>query len=197
MEERSLAQRLHIDIPLLFGVLVISGIGLVVLYSAGGQDMQLVLRQGIRVLLAVLLMFIVAQISPPQLERWSMWVYMGGIGLLLLVLYTGYIGKGAQRWLDLGLFSFQPSEIMKLAVPMAVAWYLANDDLPPGPGRVIAVFIIILLPVVLIAKQPWHRSTGGNGRILGAVYCRVELALYCFIGHSYWCLRARVMAFHA
>lgn len=154
MEERSLAQRLHIDIPLLFGILAISGIGLVVLYSAGGQDLQLVIRQGIRVLLAVLLMFLAAQISPSQVERWSMWVYMGGIGLLILVLYSGYVGKGAQRWLDLGLFRFQPSEIMKLAVPMAVTWYLANDDLPPAPGRVMAVFIIILLPVVLIAKQP-------------------------------------------
>lgn len=154
MEERSLAQRLHIDVPLLFGILIISGIGLVVLYSAGGQDLQLVAKQGLRILLAVFLMFIAAQLSPAQLERWSIWVYLGGVFLLFLVLYVGHIGKGAQRWLDLGLFRFQPSEIMKLGVPMAVAWYLSNDDLPPGIGRVVAVFIIILLPVVLIAKQP-------------------------------------------
>ena len=154
MEQKTLAQRLHIDVPLLFGVLLLCGMGLVILYSAGGQDMDVVIRQGVRMLIAVILMFAVAQITPTQLERWSMWVYLGGVLLLIVVLYTGYIGKGAQRWLDLGLFRFQPSEIMKLAVPMAVAWFVASSNLPVKLGRVIIACILIMVPVVLIAKQP-------------------------------------------
>ena len=154
MEERSLAQRLHIDVPLLFGILMLCGIGLVVLYSAGGQDIQLVMRQGIRMILAIILMLIVAQFTPAQLERWSLWIYMGGIALLLTVLFAGDIGKGAQRWLDLGFLRFQPSEIMKLAVPMAVAWFFAGQNLPPKFSRIIIACILIMLPTVLIAKQP-------------------------------------------
>lgn len=154
MEQKTLAQRLHIDVPLLFGVLLLCSMGLVILYSAGGQDMDVVIRQGIRMLIAVILMFAVAQITPTQLERWSMWVYLGGVILLMVVLYIGYIGKGAQRWLDLGVFRFQPSEIMKLAVPMAVAWFVASSNLPVKLGRVILACILIMVPVVLIAKQP-------------------------------------------
>jgi rod shape determining protein RodA len=154
MEQKTLAQRLHIDVPLLFGVLLLCSMGLVILYSAGGQDMDVVIRQGIRMLIAVILMFAVAQITPTQLERWSMWVYLGGVILLMVVLYIGYIGKGAQRWLDLGVFRFQPSEIMKLAVPMAVAWFVASSNLPVKLGRVIIACILIMVPVVLIAKQP-------------------------------------------
>lgn len=154
MEERSLAQRLHIDIPLLFGILILCVIGLVVLYSAGGQDLQLVARQGVLMLLALLLLFLAAQLTPAQLERWSLWIYIGGVLLLILVLLKGYIGKGAQRWLDLGLIRFQPSEIMKISVPMIVAWFLANNELPPRPNVIIIVCILIAIPVALIAKQP-------------------------------------------
>ena len=154
MEERSLTQRLHIDIPLLFGILMLCGIGLVVLYSAGGQDIQLVIRQAIRMLLAIILMLIVAQLTPAQLERWSIWIYLVGIVLLLVVLFAGDIGKGAQRWLDLGVLRFQPSEIMKLAVPMVVAWFLASQQIPPRFSGIVIVLVLIMLPVVLIAKQP-------------------------------------------
>lgn len=154
MEERSLTQKLHIDVPLLFGILILCGIGLVVLYSAGGQDIQLVFRQAIRMLLAIVLMLIVAQVTPAQIERWSIWLYLAGILLLLVVLFAGDIGKGAQRWLDLGVLRFQPSEIMKLAVPMVIAWFLASQQIPPRFSRIIIVIVLIMLPVVLIAKQP-------------------------------------------
>jgi rod shape determining protein RodA len=154
MDEQSLAQRLHIDIPLIFGILLLCVIGLVILYSAGGQDLQLVARQGIRMLFAFLLLFLVAQLTPAQLERWSLWIYIGGVLLLILVLLKGHIGKGAQRWLDLGLIKFQPSEIMKIAVPMVVAWLLANSDLPPRLVKIIIVCILIIIPIALIAKQP-------------------------------------------
>ena len=154
MEQKTLAQRLHIDIPLLFGVALLCGMGLVILYSAGGQDMDVVIRQGVRMLIAILLMFAVAQFTPTQLERWSLWIYLVGVALLIVVLYIGYIGKGAQRWLDVGLFRFQPSEIMKLAVPMVVAWFVASSNLPVKLGRVIIACILIMVPVVLIARQP-------------------------------------------
>ena len=154
MEQKSLAQRLHIDIPLLFGLVLLCGMGLIILYSAGGQDIDIVIRQGVRMFLAIMLMFAVAQLTPTQMERWSLWVYLGGVILLIVVLYIGHISKGAQRWIDIGLVRFQPSEIMKLAVPMAVAWFLASSNLPVKIGRVVIACVMIMVPVVLIAKQP-------------------------------------------
>jgi rod shape determining protein RodA len=154
MEQKTLAQRLHIDVPLLFGLALLCGMGLVILYSAGGQNMEVVIRQGVRMLIAIILMFAVAQFTPTQLERWSLWIYLAGVILLIVVLSIGYIGKGAQRWLDVGLFRFQPSEIMKLAVPMVVAWFVAGSNLPVKPGRVFVACVVIMVPAVLIAKQP-------------------------------------------
>ncbi len=154
MEDLTLAQRFHIDIPLLFGLLVLCGIGLVVLYSAGGQDLGIVWKQLMHMLIAFMLMFAVAQLPPAKIERWSLWIYVLGVVLLILVLVMGHIGKGAQRWLDLGLFRFQPSEIMKLAVPMVLAWFLADKTLPPTIGKIIVSCILIIVPVLLIAKQP-------------------------------------------
>jgi rod shape determining protein RodA len=154
LDDQSLAQRFTIDVPLLFGLLVLFSIGLIVLYSASGQDIQVVLKQLIRIVIALMLMFAAAQLSPQQIERWSLWVYLLGICLLVWVLIAGHIGKGAQRWIDLGLFRFQPSEIMKLAVPMVLAWFLADKSLPPRIDRVLIACVLIIVPVVLIAKQP-------------------------------------------
>jgi len=154
MEDKTLAQRLHIDIPLLFGSLILCGIGLVVLYSASGQDLNIVLRQAMRMAIALLLMLAIAQLPPEQIERWSLWIYLFGVGLLILVLVAGHVGKGAQRWLDLGLFRFQPSELMKLAVPMVLAWLFASRRLPPTPGPLFVSCLVIVVPVALIAKQP-------------------------------------------
>ncbi|MCI0401577.1 MAG: rod shape-determining protein RodA [Gammaproteobacteria bacterium] len=152
--QQDLLQRLHMDVPLLFPVILICGIGLVVLYSAAGQDTDLIVRQGIRIAVALALMFLVAQIPPDQIARWSPWFYGLGVGMLALVLAVGDVGKGAQRWLDLGLFQIQPSEIMKIAVPMVVAWYLADKSLPPGLLRLIVASLLIIIPVVMIARQP-------------------------------------------
>ncbi len=151
---RFTTRSLHMDWPLLFGLIALSGVGLVVLYSAGGQDMDLIWRQGIRLGLAFGVMFVIAQIPPHHIERWAPWLFGVGVLMLIAVLIFGAIGKGAQRWLDLGLFRFQPSEIMKLAVPMMIAWYLAENTLPP-PRRAMAITVlIIVVPVVLIVKQP-------------------------------------------
>ncbi len=154
LEEQSLGQRLHIDFPLFFGILVLCLIGLVVLYSAGGQDINLVYRQATKLLIALVGMVIVAQLPPAGIARWSFGLYLFGIVLLILVIFYGDVGKGAQRWLDLEIFRFQPSELMKLSVPMMVAFYLADKSLPPRFTRVLAVSVLITIPVLLIAKQP-------------------------------------------
>ena len=147
-------QNLHVDWPLLAGILILTTVGLVVQYSASGQDWSIVSRQMIMLGIAYVVMFVLAQLQPYHIEMWTPWVFAFGIILLLIVLFFGDTGKGAQRWLDLGLFRFQPSEIMKLAVPMMVAWYVAERALPPSMSRLAIALVIILVPVVLIAKQP-------------------------------------------
>ena len=154
LDDQSITGRLHIDLPLLTGLFVLCGIGLMVLYSASGQDNEVVIRQASRMVMALLFMFVVAQFSPDQIARWSLWLYLFGLLLLVAVLVVGEIGKGAQRWLDIGIFRFQPSEIMKLAVPMVIAWYLSDKSLPPATGRVMVACGLIIIPVLLIAKQP-------------------------------------------
>ncbi|MGD2082307.1 MAG: rod shape-determining protein RodA [Chromatiales bacterium] len=145
---------LHLDLPLLTGLVLLCAFGLVVLYSAGAESLALVERQGVRLGVAFGVMFATAQISPVQLRRWSPWLYALGMSLLVAVLLVGEIGKGAQRWLDLGLFRFQPSEMLKLAVPMMIAWYLAEKPLPPNWLRLLIAAVMILGPVLLIAMQP-------------------------------------------
>ena len=148
------AHDMHMDWPLLSGLLALSGIGLMVLYSAGGQDMELLWRQLMRLGLAFGVMFVLAQVPPHHLERWAPQFYGLGIVLLVGVLLFGSMGKGAQRWLDLGLFTFQPSELMKLALPIMVAWYLTESHLPPSRKVILFAFAIIVLPTVLIVQQP-------------------------------------------
>jgi len=151
---RRLLQQFHIDFPLLLALLALAATGLFVLYSAGDQDMELVTRQAIRLLIAFVVMLAVAQLSPDSIEHWSPWLFGLGLIMLVAVLAVGEIGKGAQRWLDLGLFRFQPSEIMKIAVPMMVAWYLAEAALPPARLRLLIATIILITPTLLVAKQP-------------------------------------------
>jgi len=145
---------LHLDLPLLSGLILLCCFGLIVLYSASDQSMAQVERQLIRLGLAFVVMVIIAQIPPQQLRYWSPWLF--GIGLLMLiaVLIFGHVGKGAQRWLDLGFFRFQPSELMKLAVPMMVAWFLSEARLPPNWQRLLLATLLIIVPVLMIAKQP-------------------------------------------
>ncbi len=145
---------LHLDLPLLTGLLLLCGFGLVVLYSASGQDLGQVQRQLIRLAIAFGVLFVAAQIPPAQIQRWSPWLYSAGMLMLIAVLLIGAVGKGAQRWLDLGFFQFQPSEVVKLAVPMMVTWYLAEERLPPSWQRLIIAALLILVPTLLIAKQP-------------------------------------------
>jgi rod shape determining protein RodA len=154
----SVAQRLlaglHLDGPLLAGLLLLCCLGLVVLYSASGQSSSLLIKQLIRLGVAATAMLVVAQIPPKLLKIWTPWLFAAGILLLVMVLVAGEMGKGAQRWLDLGFVRFQPSEIMKLAVPMMAAWYLMDRPLPPRLTELAVLLLICLLPAALIARQP-------------------------------------------
>jgi len=145
---------LHIDKPLLWGLLALSFIGLVVLYSAGSQNLDLIARQVLRLSVGFGLMLLIAQIRVQKIVHWVPWLYLMGVLLLVMVLLVGDSSNGSQRWLNFGLFRFQPSELMKLAVPMMVTWYLADRPLPPSYGRLLLAAIIIAVPLILVAKQP-------------------------------------------
>ncbi|MGZ5007851.1 MAG: rod shape-determining protein RodA [Methylobacter sp.] len=150
----NILRKLHIDIPLFIGLLLISMLSFVILYSAGSQDFDVLMRQAARVGLAFLLMTALAHVDPYQFKRYSAVLFSFGILLLIAVLILGQIGKGAQRWLDLGFFRFQPSEMIKITTPMMVAWYLAEHPLPPKTKQLLLASLLIIIPTLLIAKQP-------------------------------------------
>jgi len=151
---RRIMAGLRLDAPLLAGLVLISGFGLVVLWSAGGQDSGLMMRQLVRLGVAFGVLLAIAQVPPKILRFWSPWLFAGGLALLVAVLLVGDFGKGAQRWLDLGVVRFQPSEIMKLAVPMMAAWYLHDRPLPPRFLELVVLLALVAVPAALIAQQP-------------------------------------------
>jgi len=145
---------LHMDPLLLLGILLLTATGLGVLYSAGDQSIDLINRQATRLVLAFVVMLILAHVPSSSLRFWSPWIYGIGVILLLAVLLAGDVGKGAQRWLDLGFVRFQPSEMMKLATPMMVAWFFSDRGLPPSFRSLVVAAVLILVPTLLIARQP-------------------------------------------
>lgn len=150
----SLAKKLHLDWPLLVGILCLLILSLFVIYSAGGQDTAIVIRQIKRIGVALAVMFAIAQIPPLAYRRWAVPMFLLGLALLIAVLLFGHVGKGAQRWLDIGVTTIQPSEIMKLIVPIMIAWFISQQDLPARLPHIILAFILVLIPTLLIAKQP-------------------------------------------
>jgi rod shape determining protein RodA len=149
-----LLEALHLDGPLLLAVLAVCTAGLVVLFSAAGEDLGVFVRQAARVGIGLVVMVAAAQVPPRVLRAVSPWAYTAGVLLLVAVALVGEISMGAQRWLDLGIVRFQPSEIMKIAVPLACAWFLHNRPLPPGFTTLLVLAAAILVPVLLIAEQP-------------------------------------------
>jgi rod shape determining protein RodA len=144
----------HIDLPLLLMLLCTAGVGLFVQYSASAHSMPAVWSQVQRIGLGLVAMIAVAQ-APPDLYRTiAPWAYLATMLLLVLVLVLGDHAKGAQRWLDLGVIRFQPSELMKLALPMTVAAFLHHRRLPPGLITIGITLILIGLPSALIMLQP-------------------------------------------
>ena len=143
-----------VDALLFMALVLLSLCGLMVLYSASGGDIELVQRQCLRLLIGFAGLLVFAQIPVDQLRKWSLWLYLLGMILLLLVLAIGDMSKGAQRWLDLGFVRFQPSELMKICLPMMVAWYFSRITLPPSTKSIAIAFVIVVLPVTLIIRQP-------------------------------------------
>ena len=145
---------LVVDVPLLVILLAIVSFGFVVLYSAVSADAGLLLRQAMRFGVGLAAFLVIAQVPPRYLRIFTPWLFFLGVGLLLVVAVEGEIGKGAQRWLDLGFVRFQPSELLKLAAPMMVAWFMHERRLPPTFPQVAAMVLIVFVPAVLIAEQP-------------------------------------------
>ncbi len=151
---RRIMDALRLDPVLLPLLIILSLFGSIVLYSASGADQSVVIRQITRIVVALLLMVAIANAPLRMIRKTSIWLYLGGIAMLVAVVFFGEVGKGAQRWLDLGILRFQPSEILKLAVPMVVAAYLADRTLPVGFKELAISSILVLIPVLLIARQP-------------------------------------------
>jgi rod shape determining protein RodA len=148
-------RRIHLDPLCLCLLIAIISYGLVVLYSAVNRDMDVFGNQLIRMSLAFVALFVAAQLQPSFYLRWAPFVYVGGVVLLVAVLLVGVKVKGSQRWLDIpGLPRFQPSELMKIAVPMMVAWYFHDRPLPPRFKDVCAALLIIAIPAACIIRQP-------------------------------------------
>ncbi|MBE9567564.1 MAG: rod shape-determining protein RodA [Proteobacteria bacterium] len=147
-------QMLHIDPVLLASLLLLMVAGLGILYSASDGSMDIVQRQLVRLAIAFAVMFFVAQIPQHTLYVWAPWFFILGIILLVLVLVAGDVGKGAQRWLNLYVIRFQPSEMMKLVTPMMLAWYLCEKHYPPKFSALIISLLLVILPTLLIVKQP-------------------------------------------
>ena len=148
-------QRLHIDGWLLFLLFVLATIGLFILYSAGGKDEHLLIRQASSFGVGLLVMLIIAQVEPRLMARWSAFLYVIGVFLLLVVEFMGHKAMGATRWINIpGVVRFQPAELMKVFVPMTIAWYLARHNLPPSFKRILVSGVLLIVPFVLIARQP-------------------------------------------
>ncbi|CAG1020356.1 partial Peptidoglycan glycosyltransferase MrdB, partial [Patescibacteria group bacterium] len=138
-------RRLHIDIPLFICLVLVVALSLVILYSSGGQDMAVLERQTARIGLAFVLMTVLAHIDPYQFKRYSALLFGIGTFLLAAVLIMGKVALGAQRWLDLGFFRFQPSEMIKITTPMMIAWYLSGQSLPPKSKQFVVAVTLILV----------------------------------------------------
>lgn len=133
---------------------LLSVVSLALLYSGSQKSWLLVRPQCLHILLGQCLFWIVAQIHPSHYARWTPYLYGTTIILLISVLVIGTTSKGAQRWLNLGLLRFQPSELLKITLPMMLAWYFQTCRLPPKGREIGIAALIIALPMVLIIKQP-------------------------------------------
>lgn len=187
---RSIWEKMHIDFWLFFNILLVIAAGVLILFSADNESFVLILRQGVWIVLAVAAMLLFAQIPPERYHQWTPVIFFSGLALLAAVLVVGHTGKGAQRWLGMGSFHFQPSEIMKLAMPMMLAWVLEKRPLPPGFLMLILCGIMLIVPVALTAKQPDLGTaliilfTGITVLLLAGIRWRYVIFLVVVIGAS-------------
>ncbi|MCX7125731.1 MAG: rod shape-determining protein RodA [Gammaproteobacteria bacterium] len=146
--------QLHLDPLLLFSLILLAIIGLFILYSASNASAVVVAKQGYRLALSFVLMCIFAQIPPHYYKQWAPWLYAIGFILLMAVLVIGKVDMGGKRWISLGFMRFQPSEIMTLAMPILLAWFLSEKTLPPKSSATFIAGLMIIAPALLIAKEP-------------------------------------------
>ncbi len=179
-------QRIHLDPWLLLGLIIISSLGAMVLYSASGASQTMFRSRIIQITLGFVVMIVMAQFPPRFYQRSAPLLYLAGIVLLVLVDLIGTTSKGAQRWLDLGLFRFQPSEIVKLAVPLMVAQYLGNKNQPINFKETFIALGLILFPTLLVAIQP---DLGTSILVSASGIFVVFLA-----GMSWWLILSAVVA---
>ncbi len=184
---------LGLDGPLTGVLALIVCIGILVVYSASGQNMKMVEHHLANIAIAVAALLALARLSSPQyLRLFSPVAYLIGIVLLAVVAVTGHIGKGAQRWLDIGFIRFQPSEIMKLAVPMMCAWYMHERPLPPTFLDLVVMGILILIPTAMVVVQPDLGTAlliGASGLIvmlLAGMQFRIILISIPLLGGAAW-----------
>ncbi len=147
-------ERLHLDPVLLVALSLLCGVGIFILYSASNQSFTMIKSELLRMGLGLVVLLLFAQISPQRYYQWALWIFGMGLLLLVLVLLVGTVDNGARRWLNLGFMRFQPSEIMKLAMPMMVAWFLDDKTLPPNNKTLLMAALILLIPILATAKQP-------------------------------------------
>lgn len=142
-----------LDLPLLGALLALMVIGLAVLYSAADGSINMVIAQGARYGVGLAAMWALSRMPTSQLRNWSPLIYAVSLLPLVAVLFIGK-GKHGNHWIDLGVFYFQPAELLKLSLPMMVAWYLNRRPLPPGVGVTLTAALIIGVPTLLILQQP-------------------------------------------
>lgn len=191
-QRRSVWQAIHIDPLLLILLVVLTLSGMWILYSASEGSVRIIQRQATFFALAYMGMFVVAQIRLSLVSRWAPVLYVGGVCLLIAVIFIGVGAKGAQRWLSLGGFRFQPSEIMKLAMPIAIAAYLSSKTLPPKFKHVFWSLVLVAIPTVLIIRQPDLGTSilvATSGIIVlfySGLSWRYILAAFTLLGASIW-----------
>ena len=207
----TLLQRMHIDGPLLVLLLLLAAASLFILYSASGKHVEMLVRQATSYGIGLVAMLVIAQFDPRFMSRWVPAGYLIGLALLVAVEVAGHTAMGATRWINIpGVIRFQPSELMKILMPMTIAWYLAKRSLPPRFKHIVVSLVLILMPVALIIKQPDLGTAililasgvfvlfvaGLRWRwIIGAVAAAipVAVAMWFFVMHDYQ--KRRVLTF--
>ncbi len=181
-------QRWHIDIPLFYALLALTGISLLAVYSASAENLTMLVKHMLRIVVGFGILFAVAQARPEDLRRLAPILFGVGLLLLIAVLGVGTVSKGARRWLGFWGISFQPAEVMKLALPMMLAWYFALVPLPPNLRQLALAALITIVPVALIARQP---DLGTAVLIFGSGFAML------FLAGMYWRILASLTALAA
>ena len=181
-------QHWHIDIPLFYALLALAAISLLMVFSASAGNLTMLIKHILRLIVGFGILFLIAQIRPDDLRRLAPLLFGLAVLLLIAVLGVGIVSKGARRWLGVGGLSFQPSEIMKLALPLMLAWYFARVPLPPNLRQLALASLITLVPVALIAKQP---DLGTAILVLGSGFAML------FLAGMYWRILAALAALAA